>query len=242
VRITAFNGSPKRERGNTHVMVSEFLAGAKEAGAEVENIFLAGQRITPCIACYSCWTKTPGMCVHDDDMNDLIARYLASDIIVYASPLYVDNVTGIMKNFMDRLIATGDPHMEKDANGECRHVKRNEKPTSMVAISNCGYPEQSQFQVLQLLFRRMARNFHCDLIAEIYRGAGGMLTGRRPEMHEAVEKYLRLVRTAGREVADMCRLSQATIDELEKPLGPVQCDTAAYIDAANRMWDSIIGT
>jgi multimeric flavodoxin WrbA len=238
MRITVFNGSPRHERGNTHVMVSGFLEGAKDAGAEVENIFLAGKEIKPCIACYACWTKTPGKCVHDDDVPDLLDRYLASDIVGFASPVYVDNVTGLMKNFMDRLIATGDPHMEPDEHGECRHVKSHDRPSAIAAISNCGFPEQTHFQVLHLLFTRMARNLQCDLIAEIYRGGGGLLTSPLQEAREAVEKYRALLRKAGEEVVRMRHLSRETVAELEKPLMHLQSDTHAYIEAVNRMWDS----
>jgi multimeric flavodoxin WrbA len=238
MRITVFNGSPRRERGNTHFMVSEFLKGAQDAGAEAESIFLAGKEIRSCTGCYSCWTSTPGKCVQADDMKDLLDRFRVSDLVVFATPLYVDNVTGLMKNFIDRLITYGDPHMELDELGECRHVKRHEKPAAMAVISNCGYPEQSHFQVLRILFTRMARNFHCNLIAEIYRGGGGILTSTIPAVREAVEKYRMLLRTAGREVATLRGLSTETKQELEKPLTPLHADTAAYIQAVNRMWDA----
>lgn len=238
MKITVFNSSPRKARGNTHVMVSAFLDGARDAGADATNIFLADKTIHPCTACYACWTRTPGRCVHNDDMTALLDAYLTSDLVVFATPLYVDNVTGIMKNFMDRLIATGDPHMELDAQGECRHVKRHDKPSGIAVISNCGFPEQSQFQVLRVLFARMARNLQCDLVAEIYRGAGGLLTSPLAELRPVVEKYGALLRIAGSEVVRNGTLSKETVTALEKPLIPLQANSAAYIAAVNRLWDS----
>ncbi len=240
MRITAFNGSVRKERGNTHVMVSAFLAGAQEAGAEVENVFLCDATIGACRACYRCWTATPGRCVQSDDMADLLAKFLGSDVVVFASPLYVDNVTGPMKMFMDRLIPVADPHMEPDEAGETRHRRKNERPAKMVAISNCGYPEQSHFQVLRLLYRRMARNFHCELAAEIYRGGGGLLTASIPELRPAVEAYERLVRQAGREIVAEGTLSEATVAKLEGPLVGMQADAGQYIQSVNQMWDAWI--
>lgn len=238
MRITAFNSSPRKDRGNTHVMVREFLAGAREAGAEVENVFLCDHEIKPCTGCYSCWTATPGRCRLTDDMAGLLAKFLASDTVVFASPVYVDNVTGPMKMFMDRLIPVADPHMEADPAGETRHRRNHDRPTRIVAISNCGYPEQSHFQVLRLLYRRMARNLHCELIGEIYRGGGALLTLPIRELRPAVEAYGRLLRDAGRQVVTAGRLSEQTVARLEEPLAPIQADAAQYIQRVNQMWDN----
>ena len=109
MKVTIFNGSPRGKKGNTHFMVKEFSKGVELGRAEVENVFLAKKKIRPCRGCFTCWIKKPGQCVIKDDMAELIQKFGESDIVVFATPVYVDNVTGIMKNFMDRLIAGVDP-------------------------------------------------------------------------------------------------------------------------------------
>lgn len=240
MKITAFNGSPKAERGNTHVIVDAFLAGARAAGAETENVFLAKKKIASCTACNACWLKTPGKCSQRDDMEELLAKAIASDVVVFATPVYVDNVTGLMKNFMDRLIPLGDPHWEKDENGECRHVMRNEKPRKIAVISNCGFPQQSHFQVLRLLFRRVARNIGAELIAEVYRDGGGVLTAPARELQPLIAKYKSLVEKAGRETVERSRLSAETIAELERPLLPARHYVDDYMSYVNKRCDEIL--
>ena len=237
MKITVFNGSAQAERGNTHIMVETFLQGAQKAGAEVENILLANQDIHPCKACKACWLKTPGQCFQRDDMDELLPKFTSSEIVGFATPVYVDNVTGIMKNFMDRLIPTGDPHWEKDEHGECRHVKRHKNPKSFIAIANCGFPEQSHFQVLHVLFRRMARNIGCDLAAEIYRGGGGLLSSSEPEVRPFIENYKELLRKAGTEVVEGLRLEEDTIGQLEKPLLPIENYTDEFMKRVNQICD-----
>jgi multimeric flavodoxin WrbA len=240
MKITAFNGSPKAERGNTHVMVDAFLAGVRTAGAETENIFLAKKKIAPCLACNACWMKTPGRCIQRDDMEELLAKVIASDVVVFATPVYVDNVTGIMKNFMDRLIPIGDPHWVKDENGECRHVMRNEKPGRIAVISNCGFPQQSHFQVLRLLFRRIARNIHGELIAEIYRDGGGILTSPASELQPLIAGYKLLVEIAGREIVEHSGLLVDTVAELERPLLPAATYVDDFMNIVNKRCDEIL--
>ncbi len=233
MNITVFNGSPRAEKGNTHFMVEAFLKGAQEAGAGTENIFLAKKKIRPCLGCFCCWVKTPGACAIQDDMAGLREKYMAADVVVFATPLYVDNVTGIMKNFMDRLVPLADPHFEKDENGQYRHVKGFEKIQKIAVISNCGFPEQDHFQVLRLLFRRIARNFHSEIIAEIYRGGGEILQVDHLMLKPLIWKYKKLLEKAGKEVADNMGLSEATREEIEKPLIPHDM----YIKGANKDWD-----
>lgn len=236
MKITIFNGSPRAEAGNTHVMVEAFMKGARKGGAEVENVFLAKKEINPCRGCFSCWLKTPGECVIKDDMAELLKKFAGSDVVVFATPLYVDNVTGIMKNFMDRLIPGGDPHFEKDEGGECAHIMRSEKRVKLVVISNCGFPEQSHFQVLELLFKRVARNMRTEVIGEIYRGGGAILKDAPLILKPVISKYKKLLQKAGKEIVENQRLSKETRLKLEKPF----MSDDRYIAGANEYFDDLL--
>jgi multimeric flavodoxin WrbA len=237
MHITIFNGSPHKEQGNTHIMVEAFTAGAREAGAGVENVFLADKEIQPCIGCLACWFKTPGRCIHRDAMDQLLPKIVESDVVGFATPLYVDNVTGIMKNFMDRIIPMVDPHMETDGRGETRHVRIHDKPRYVLAISNCGFPEQSHFEVLRVLFRRVARNMDCRLMAEIYRGGGPLLATTDPNLLPFVEQYKVLLHAAGKEAVTDRALSGETVARLEKPLLPFPDYAEVYRARVNQKFD-----
>jgi multimeric flavodoxin WrbA len=235
MKITVFNGSPRKAAGNTHIMTEAFLEGAREAGAEADVVFLADKHIKPCLGCLSCWLKTPGKCVHDDDMKELLPL-MESDILVFATPVYVDNVTGIMKMFIDRLITSGDPHFEKDEHGETRHVNTQGKSPKFVVISNCGYPEQTHFQVISHFFNRMARNFHTEVVGEIYRGEGELLRSSPLLLKPIIASYKNTLKKAGREIVEEGRLSEDTRAKLEKPLVPYD----QYLSGAEKYWNETL--
>ncbi len=107
MKITAVMGSPTKD-GNTCVLAREVLRGAADAGAAVDEIFLAEHRIEFCRGCISRKTKTncmvSGACVIPDDVNALRRRLYESDGIVLASPSYGIKPTARMKNFIvDRI-------------------------------------------------------------------------------------------------------------------------------------------
>lgn len=234
MKITVFSGSHKGREGNTLIMVEEFLKGAEEAGAVTENIILAEKDIRYCKGKFKCWLTTPGICTIRDDMDDLLPRFLNSDIVVFACPVYFDNVPAAMKNFIDRLAPVLLPHFEEDEKGEYRHAKRYEKYPKIVVISNAGLPGQMSFEVESLFFRRLARDFHTELIAEIYRGEGEIFRGQNNFMLKPLlGRYKKLLRCAGKEIVENQKLSEKTIKELEKPIVP----PSLYIKFGNEELD-----
>ena len=235
MKITAFNGSPRGKQSNTHTMLESLFVGAGKAGAEVEEIFLTDQTIAPCKGCFTCWMKTPGSCVIQDDQQNLQKKFLSSDIVILASPLYVDNVSGLLKNFMDRLIPIVDPHIEEDETGECRHVKRYKKYPKLVVLSNSGFPEQSHFQVLHLYFERVARNLHSEVLAEVYLPGGEILHVDMLIVKPFVSAYKKLLEKAGMELVQNHSLSNETQKKLQKPIVPPK----QYIKGLNKRFDQI---
>ena len=101
MKILAIHGSPRTIRSTTRRLAGFVLEGAADAGAETEMIDLADYRIIPCTACEACTLN--GICVNDDDLPALFVRMKEADAIVFGSPVYIDNITGQMKVFFDRL-------------------------------------------------------------------------------------------------------------------------------------------
>jgi multimeric flavodoxin WrbA len=101
MKILAIHGSPRTIHSTTRRLACFVLEGAADAGAETEIIDLADYRIIPCTACEACAIN--GICVNDDDVTAIMDRMKEADAFVFGSPVYIDNITGQMKIFFDRL-------------------------------------------------------------------------------------------------------------------------------------------
>jgi len=97
-RVLILKGSP-REHGNSSVLAERAANGAKEAGAEVESIYLHGLDIRACDACDLC---SDGVCVIEDDMQPLYPKLAAADSILLASPIYWFTISAQLKLCIDR--------------------------------------------------------------------------------------------------------------------------------------------
>jgi multimeric flavodoxin WrbA len=102
-KVLIVRGSP-REKGNSATLAREALLGAREAGAEVEDIYLHGLDIRPCDACDMC-EDNEGVCVIEDDMQTLYPKIAQADAIVFASPIYWFTISAQLKLFIDRWYA-----------------------------------------------------------------------------------------------------------------------------------------
>ncbi len=101
MKILLVSGSPRGERSVTFTFAKEILKGARDAGAEVETEHLSGRKVGFCHACESCH-KAAMTCHIKDEAHIVILKMLNADGVVFATPNYVNQVTGQMKALFDR--------------------------------------------------------------------------------------------------------------------------------------------
>jgi multimeric flavodoxin WrbA len=100
-RILAVMGSPRRN-GNTHILVSKIIEGARAKGAAVNELFLGELTIHECDGCHACWKGKE--CSKDDDMRAIYPAIIRSDVIIFGTPVYWYGPTALMKAFIDRFV------------------------------------------------------------------------------------------------------------------------------------------
>lgn len=102
MKVTAFNGSPRKE-GNTSILLNYVLKELAAEGISTEMVHIGGKHIRGCIACYRCRENMDRKCaVQDDIFNDCFEKMAASDGMILGSPTYVTDVSAEMKALIDR--------------------------------------------------------------------------------------------------------------------------------------------
>ena len=99
-RIVVINGSLRAD-GNTDVIIKSLLDGAESTGTIMKQYVLRDKNINGCIGCYYCYKNDN--CSIKDDMQEIHHEIQNSDLMIFASPMYWWEVTGLMKTFIDRL-------------------------------------------------------------------------------------------------------------------------------------------
>lgn len=101
MKILVLAGSPHKN-GTSNTLVREFARGAEEAGHSVKIYDAAKGNIRPCLGCDRCGMA--GDCVQKDDGNAVLAELLASDMVVFATPVYYFGMSAQLKTVVDRFM------------------------------------------------------------------------------------------------------------------------------------------
>lgn len=106
MKVLGVNGSP-RKGWNTATLLKHALEGAGSVGAEVELVHLRDVDFKGCSSCFACKRKgnrTCGLCAMKDGLAPVLERALESDVLLLGSPIYLGEVTGAMRSFLERLV------------------------------------------------------------------------------------------------------------------------------------------
>lgn len=103
-KVLILSASP-RKGGNSDILCDEFLKGAQDNGNDVEKLFLRDKNINMCTGCGYCTNNDYNGCSKHDDMEEILDKMIASDVIVMATPVYFYTMNAEMKMLIDRCCA-----------------------------------------------------------------------------------------------------------------------------------------
>jgi multimeric flavodoxin WrbA/putative sterol carrier protein len=234
MKILAINSSPRGGgQSKTELMLNHLVKGMREAGADVEPLHLREKNIKNCIGCYTCWTKTPGRCIHKDEMTlELYPKWLESDIVVYATPVYVRTLNAALKTFIERTLPVVVPFFE-NVDGRTFHPLRDKHP-AMVMLAVAGVPDEAEFQLLSDWVKYQFGEHGRELLAEIYRPTAELLT--TPVCPQIQKDIFDATESAGKELVKTRSVSAETMDRIKQPI----LDTESFMDISNAMWQTCI--
>ena len=117
-KVVAINGSPRMEKGYTYMILTPFLQGMKDAGADVEVQYASRLQVEPCTGEFQCWYgKNAGECYIDDDMQMLYATLRPAETLVLATPVYIPLPGAQALRFLDERGWGADPGWQSGSGG-----------------------------------------------------------------------------------------------------------------------------
>ena len=158
-----------------------------------------------------------------------------AEILLIATPIYVDGMTGLLKNFIDRIVSSADPHFEM-RDGHCRHPSRKERALKRIALlSGCGFPELDNFDPLVAHIRAICKNMNATYAGAVLRPAAAVFPSI-PTIHPLffkIRAISKAIEQAGRELVLEGKISDKTAEEAAAELIPRE----EYYKNANAWFD-----
>ncbi len=226
MKVVILNGSARGGKGVTGKLLKALTAGLAKAEATVQTFEISRRSISPCTGCLTCMHKTPGRCAIRDDMEPIYEALQISDLLVMATPLYVDTMSAQLKTVMDRCLACLQPFFIRDAAGRVRHPFTWRMPANFLLLSTAAFPEPEIFAPLIATFRAEAANFSSRAVGEICI-PGSIALQMEPEL---LERHLSLLEEAGEIVGKAGSVPVNLLQTLNTP--PV--DVERYLQAAEK--------
>jgi len=140
------------------------VATLTERGWNASVVRLHEIDIAPCLGCFGCWIKTPGVCVIDDAGRGVARQIAQSDLVVLLTPIVFGGPSPELKKALDRMIGNILPFF-RTIKGEVHHVKRYAKYARLVGLGLLPAHNPVEEELFDRLIRRNAINMHAPATA-----------------------------------------------------------------------------
>ena len=162
MRIAIINGEPDATSAfNDYQRV--YAQSLRDAGNEVTKLELRDLELKGCSGCWSCWVKTPGECVKKDDSALVCRTVIASDLVVWASPMRMGFTSALTKKAQDQMIPLVHPYILIEG-GEMHHRARYAHYPRFGLLLSCGPDTDAEdVEITSAMWARTARNLKSSL-------------------------------------------------------------------------------
>ena len=129
---------------------------AEDTAHGIKYVDLSSLKISNCVGCFGCWTKTPGKCLIRDDAVKVYPYIAKSDTVLYISRLKYGSYDTIMKTMLERAIPVQMAFIRL-VNGETHHVQRSVVAKNAIIIAY-GAVSDKEKEIFRSLIKRNACN------------------------------------------------------------------------------------
>ncbi|MFH0734842.1 MAG: flavodoxin family protein [bacterium] len=225
MKIVAINGSHRGEQGYTQFLLNLIKEGVEETGSEFETIVLAKQKINICKGCRVCQTTKHYLeCVYDqnDDVAQLFNIIRDADFLIFATPIYIFNMTGLMKIFLERITSTADSaiHTISENGLFFHHIDKTlfSKPFMLLTCQD-NIEDETNKNVVSY-FKTFSKFLDASLIGVINRKLGGLIKHGKDKTAESkypeIINIYKAIKNCGKEISKTGVIAKKTLTEANK--------------------------
>lgn len=217
LKAIALNGSPRKEKGDTALVLSSFLEGLRENDVPVELHYASRLKVKPC-ACgdMRCWYDSPGECCIKDDMQLLYPKLKEADFLILATPVYIP-LPGAMQNIINRLCPLVEPYLEFRQSRTRARFRQDVNIKNFILISTGGWWEKENMSTVVRVVEELAQNTNVEFGGAILR-PHAFLMKTDGKVNKEGNKILNAVKNAGCELIQNGQMNQETLDFISHPL------------------------
>lgn len=241
MKILAINSSYRADRGYTAFLINLLFEGARKAGADCERVDLAKLRINHCLGCEYCQRharlvsggiNTPDYevrCIQSDkdDVEMIFDRMRSADLIIYATPIYVFNISSLLKLLLERFFgASNSGYLRATRTGLLfHHIDTGIMSKPFVPLIVCDNLEEETPKTARQYFKSFSVFMEAKQVGLLIRN-GGTITGW-DENSDNFSRFSRLssvfqaYRQAGRELALTGKISRSTERRANQEILPI---------------------